>query len=40
MTCAHGALVEEVVDMFADVVIVITIWFGLVDVDVDVDVSA
>ena len=29
-----GALVEEVVDMFADVVIVIMIWFGLVDVDI------
>ena len=34
MTYAHGALVEEVVDMFADVVIVIMVTFGLVDVDV------
>ena len=30
MTYAHRALVEEVVDMFADAVIVIMIWFGLV----------
>ena len=30
VTYARGAFVEEVVDMFAEVVIVIMIWLGLV----------